>query len=95
MFSNIISSETIYTNEGNIKKINTVIKSLISITKNDFTYCINKASLLSVSSKLCSIVDIITLSDEATYRYQKEHNILFHVAAPSTNSLEYATNDLR
>ena len=95
MFSNIISSETISTNEENIKKINTVIKSLISITKNDFTYGINKASLLSASSELCSIVDIITLSDEATYRYQKEQNVLFHVAAPSTNSLEYATNDLR
>ena len=95
MFSNIISSETISTNEVNLKKINTVIKSLISITKNDSTYGINTASLPSASSELCSIVDRITLSDEATYRYQKEHNVLFHVAASSTNSLEYATNDLR
>lgn len=95
MFSNIISSETISTNEVNLKKINTVIKSLISITKNDSTYGIDTASLLSASSELCNIVNIITLSYETTYRYQKKHNVLFHVAASSTNSLEYATNDLR
>jgi hypothetical protein len=77
------------------RKLVKVIKSLISITKNDSTSGIDTANLLSASSELCSIVDIITLSDEANYRYQNDRNVLFHVATSSTNSLEYATNDRR
>ena len=95
MFSNIFSSEAISTNEEISRKLVKVIKSLISTTKNDSTSGIDIASLLSASSELCSIVDKINLSDEASYHNQKDHNVLFHVATSSTNPLEYATNDLR
>ena len=74
------------------RKLVKVIKSLISITKKDSTSGIYPAGLLSTFLELCSIVDIITLSDEASYRYQKGDNF-FHFSTSSDNSPEYATND--
>jgi len=63
--------------------------------KNDSIYGIDTASLLAVSSELLSIVDIITLPDEANYSYQEFLNVLLHAATSSTDSLESASNDLR
>ena len=63
--------------------------------KNDSIYGIDTASLLAVSSELLSIVNIITLPDEANYSYQEFLNVLLHAATSSTDSLESASNDLR
>jgi hypothetical protein len=50
---------------------------------------------MAVSSEFLSIVNIITLPDEANYSYQEFLNVLLHAATSSTNSLESASNDLR
>ena len=65
------------------------------ISKNDSISCIETASLLTVSSNLLSIDNIITLPAEANYSYQEILNVLLHAATSSTNSLESASNDLR
>jgi len=56
---------------------------------------IDTTSLLAVSSELFSLINIITLSDEANYSYQEFLNVLLHAATSLTNSLESASNDLR
>jgi hypothetical protein len=63
--------------------------------KNDSLSGIDTASLLAASSELLSIVNIITLPDEANYSYQEFLNVLLHAATSSTDSLESASNDLR
>ena len=63
--------------------------------KNDSISGIDKASLLALSSEFLSIVNIITLPDEANYSYQEFLNVLLHAATSSTDSLESASNDLR
>ena len=63
--------------------------------KNDSMSNIETTSLLAVSSELFSLINIITLPDEANYSYQEFLNVLIHAATSSTNSLESASNDLR
>jgi len=63
--------------------------------KNDSMSNIETTSLLAVSSELFSLINIITLPDEANYSYQEFLNVLLHAATSSTNSLESASNDLR
>lgn len=63
--------------------------------KNDSISGVDTASLLAVSSEFLSIVNIITLPDEANYSYQEFLNVLLHAATSSTDSLESASNDLR
>jgi Transposase DDE domain len=63
--------------------------------KNDSLSGIDTASLLAVSSELLSIVNIITLPNDANYSYQEFLNVLLHAATSSTDSLESASNDLR
>ena len=64
-------------------------------SKNDSISGVDTASLLAVSSEFLSIVNIITLPDEANYSYQEFLNVLLHAATSSTDSLESASNDLR
>jgi len=46
------------------------MKSLIVTKKNDYTSGADIASLLSASSELCSIINIITFLDELNYNYK-------------------------
>lgn len=62
--------------------------------KHDSLSEIDTASLLAVSSELLSIINIITLPDEANYSYQEFLNVLLHAATSSTD-LESASNNLR
>jgi len=45
-------------------------------TKNDYTSGKGTANLLAMSSELCSIVNLITLPDEAKYASPKMFNVL-------------------
>ena len=58
-------------------------------------YLIRHSQLLAASSELFSVVNIITLPDEANYSFQEFLNILLHAVTSSTNSLESASNDLK
>src|SRR5674476_1348087 len=71
------------------------MESLNMKPKNDSMSNIETTSLLAVSSELFSLINIITLPDEANYSYQEFLNDLLHAATSSTNSLESASNDLR
>jgi hypothetical protein len=71
------------------------MESLNMKPKNDSMSNIETTSLLAVSSELFSLINIITLPDEANYSYQEFLNVLLHAATSSTNSLESASNDLR
>ena len=71
------------------------MESFVMNPKNDSISGIDKASLLALSSEFLSIVNIITLPDEANYSYQEFLNVLLHAATSSTDSLESASNDLR
>jgi hypothetical protein len=64
------------------------------MTQKTTPYLIDTASLLAVSSELLSIINIITLPDEANYSYQEFLNVLLHTAIYSTD-LESASNNLR
>ncbi|MDD3873497.1 MAG: ISH3 family transposase, partial [Methanosarcina sp.] len=68
------------------------MESFIMISKNDSISWVETASLLTVSSELLSIDNIITLPAEANYSYQEILNVLLHAATSSTNSLESASN---
>ena len=63
-------------------------------TKND-SMAIDTASLLAVSSELFSKYDIITLPESANYRCKDILNVLLHASTSSTNSLAFASNDLK
>src|SRR5674536_375519 len=69
------------------------MESLNMKPKNDSMSNIKTTSLLAVSSELFSLINIITLPDEANYSYQEFLNVLLHAATSSTNSLESASND--
>ena len=58
-------------------------------------HLIRHSQLLAASSELFSVVNIITLPDEANYSFQEFLNILLHAVTSSTNSLESASNDLK
>ncbi|HHV24656.1 MAG TPA: ISH3 family transposase, partial [Methanosarcina sp.] len=64
------------------------MESFIMISKNDSISWVETASLLTVSSELLSIDNIITLPAEANYSYQEILNVLLHAATSSTNSPE-------
>ncbi|MDD4621502.1 MAG: ISH3 family transposase, partial [Methanosarcina sp.] len=59
------------------------MESFIMISKNDSISWVETASLLTVSSKLLSIDNIITLPAEANYSYQEILNVLLHAATSS------------
>jgi hypothetical protein len=63
--------------------------------KNESISGMDTASLLAVSSEFLSIVNIITLPDEANYSYHEFLNVFLHAATSSTDSLEFASNDLK
>ena len=71
------------------------MESFVMTPKNDSISGMDTASLLAVSSEFLSIVNIITLPDEANYSYQEFLNVLLHAATSSTDSLESASNDLK
>src|SRR5674536_154209 len=71
------------------------MESLNMKPKNDSMSNIETTSLLAVSSELFSLINIITLPDEANYSYQKFLNVLLHAATSSTNSLAVSYTHLR
>ena len=71
------------------------MESFVMTQKNESISEINTASLLAMSSERLSIINIITLPDEADYSYQDLLNVLLHAATSPTDSLESASNDLK
>src|SRR5674536_378065 len=69
------------------------MESLNMKPKNDSMSNIDTTSLLAVSSELFSLINIITLPDEANYSYQEFLNVLLHAATSSTNSCLLYTSD--
>lgn len=67
VFPNLVNSKIFLRMRKISNKLFEVIKSLIIAKKNTSNSGINATSLMYVSSKLCSIVDIITLLDEEKY----------------------------
>jgi hypothetical protein len=67
VFPNLVNSKIFLRMRKISNKLFEVIKSLIIAKKNTSNSGINATSLMYVSSKLCSIVDIITLLDEIKY----------------------------
>ena len=78
-------------NQNKLKKVIGDDEVIDHDSGNEYTYDINATSLLPISSELCNIVDIITLSDEAKYYYKKFVIFQLILQKSSTNSLESST----